>query len=76
MADTFDPIVIQLGKVRKKSIKALKRGNGKLIAEVEQAIQDIRERGGADSAGKEYVPLVLIYKEKTKRRKRRGLFGF
>lgn len=75
MSDKLNPVVVDLGKVKKKAIKALKQGDGKLLAELEHTLQDLRTRAGAELEGKELVPIVLLYKEKRKRRKSRGLFG-
>ena len=64
------PIVIDLGKVKKKKIKALKRGRGKLMAEVSTVINDLRMNLGDEADGKQFIPVVLIYKQKRKRGKR------
>lgn len=63
----LDPIIIDLGKKRRKAIKDLKRGQGKLMDEVYDAVDQIRARLGADAAKKEILPVVLIYKQKSKR---------
>ncbi len=63
----LDPIIIDLGKKRRKAIKDLKRGQGRLMDEVYDAVDQIRARLGADAAKKELVPVVLIYKQKSKR---------
>jgi hypothetical protein len=67
------PIVIDLGKVKRKSIKELKRGEGPLLAELDQVVANVRESLGPDAAGKELVPLVVLYRPKRKRR--RNIFG-
>ena len=67
------PIIIDLGKRRRKVIKELKRGSGKAMDEVEQALAEVRASLGAEGANKEIVPVVLIYRQKSRRK--RGLFG-
>lgn len=74
--DVTAPVVVDLGKTRRSRIKALKRGRGRLMAEVADVVEDIRAEMGPEADGKQIIPIVLIYKQKPKRRKNRGLFGF
>jgi len=67
------PVIIDLGKKRSKAIKSLKRGRGKLVNEVDQAVAEVVESLGAEAQQKEVLPVVLIYKKKQKRGK--GLFS-
>lgn len=66
------PIVINLGKTRKKKIRRLKRGTGPLLDEVQQAVAMTRSREGGNIADKVCVPIVLIYEKKRKRTRRWG----
>jgi hypothetical protein len=68
------PIIVDLGKKRRKAIKALMRGDGRLLDEVEQVIGEIRAELGKDAEAAEIVPIVLVYRRKTRRR-RGGLAG-
>lgn len=74
MTDAATPIVIDLGTVKRKRIKRLKRGEGPLVEEVEQVVAGVRERLGAEAEGKELVPVVVLYRRKRKRPK--SLFGW
>lgn len=68
------PIILDLGKKRRKVIKALKRGRGRLVDEVAQTLQEVRLGLSPEEAkGKEFVPIVLIYRQRQKRR--RGMGG-
>ncbi len=69
-AAEFAPIIIDLGKKKKKSIKEFKRGEGTLILEVQQALADVVGSLGSEGNGKEYVPVVVFYRKKTKGRRR------
>lgn len=63
------PIILDLGKKRRKVIKALKRGRGRLMDEVAQTLQEVRMGlTPEESQGKEFVPIVMIYR----RRQRKG----
>ncbi len=67
------PIIIDLGKVKKKAIKDLRRGHGKLLHEVNEAVEQVKSGLGADAEGKEFVPVVIMYKKKDKKPKMKGL---
>lgn len=77
-AQAVMPIVIDLGKEKKKRIKNLKRGRGKLMAEVASVIEEVRASMGAEAGGQQLVPVILIYKQKRKGKKngRSLLFPF
>lgn len=63
------PIVVDLGKQRRKRIKALKRGTGKLMDEVALALEQVRSSLGEPDQGRLLVPVVFVYKQKRKRAK-------
>lgn len=67
------PVIIDLGKVKRKKIKQLKQGRGDLLAEVEQAVATAANSLGAEAASKTLVPIVVLYRRKESRR--RGIFG-
>ena len=60
------PIIINLGKQRRKRVKQLKQSRGVLMEEVMETVAQINGQLGADAAGKVLVPVVLIYREKRK----------
>lgn len=67
------PVIIDLGKVKKKKIKQLKQGRGDLMAEVEQAVATAANSLSAEDASKTLVPIVVLYRKKEVRR--RSIFG-
>jgi hypothetical protein len=60
------PIIIDLGKEKKGRIKDLKRGRGRLMAEVAAVLSEVRAGMGDDAGNKQLVPVVLIYKKKSR----------
>ncbi len=64
------PIVLDLGKVKRKQVKKLKRGTGPLVGEVHEAIAAVHRERVAEEEGKELIPVVLLYERK--RKKQRG----
>jgi len=76
------PVIIDLGKEKKGRIKDLKRGRGRLMAEVAAVLGEVRAGLGDDADSKQLVPVLLIYKQKRKRRRNnwngsnRGFFPF
>jgi hypothetical protein len=69
------PIVIDLGKERRKRIRQLKRGCGPLLEEIEEVLEHVKAGLGPDEQGKQLVPIIMVYRRKEKR-KGRGLFPF
>jgi hypothetical protein len=59
------PVIVDLGKQRRKRIKQLRRGEGKLVAEVTGAVEELRA-SGTIAADAQAVVFVV-------RERRRGL---
>jgi hypothetical protein len=64
------PVVLDLGKQRRKRIKELRRGEGRLMDEVAASIEELRTAGALSADAQ---PVVVIVRQK--RRKTRGLPG-
>ena len=65
-SQTAAPIIIDLGKVKKKKVRQLKEGRGALALEVQQVLADTR-RDLVDGANKELVPVILVYQRKRRK---------
>jgi hypothetical protein len=61
------PIVVDLGKKKKKQIRNLKRGRGPLLEDVADVVEKVRASLPEQLAGKELVPVVIVYRQKKKR---------
>ncbi|MDI1433113.1 MULTISPECIES: hypothetical protein [Polyangium] len=72
--EQITPIVLKVGKRKRSAIKDLKRGRGRLMDEVEQTLDEVRIGLGAEGARKELVPVVILYRQKDKRRKGLRIF--
>ena len=75
-ADIIEPIIVNLGKKKRKQIKRLKNGKGKLWQDVIDVLDEVGEQIDDDGEGKIIVPVILIYKEKPKRWRRARLPRF
>ncbi len=64
-----EPVVLDLGKQRRKQIKRLRQGDGKLMDDINGAIDELRTAG---TIGPVSQAIVVIVREK--RRKTKGLF--
>jgi hypothetical protein len=69
------PVIVDLGKNRKSHIRALKQGEGKLMAEISRIIDEVRENLADELAGKHLLPVVILYKTKRRRRSRPDPIG-
>jgi hypothetical protein len=74
--DVTQPIIVDLGKQRPKRIKQLKRGRGKLWNEVVDVIEEVSAQLGDEVDGKTIVPVVMVYRKKSKRRSVNPLLPF
>ena len=67
-AEVLAPVIVPLGKKKKKAIKRLKRGEGSAMDEVLDVIEQVQGNLGEQANGKIILPVVVIYKEKSRRR--------
>lgn len=70
------PLVVDLGKTRRKRIKALKRGKGKLAGEVREVVEMVQADLGEEVGGCVLVPVVVLYRRRSKRNRNRSTFPF
>lgn len=69
------PIILEVGKTKKRNIRDMERGQGKIMADLQEAMVEVTATLGGDAEGKQLVPVVLVYRRKGKKRKRRGRRG-
>jgi len=62
------PVVLDLGKTKKKLIRELKRGEGKLMEDVAEAVEAVRSNLSSEMDGKILVPVVIVYQRKASRK--------
>ena len=74
MSATITPVVVDLGKQKSKTLRALKNGEGPLMLDVTRVLEEVRAKS-SELASKELVPVVIVYRKKPKR-KRRGMMPF
>ena len=68
-AEMTQPVIIDLGKQRLRALNDLKKGEGKLWDEVLEVVDEVKDMLGADAEGKVLVPVIMLYKETTGRRR-------
>jgi hypothetical protein len=66
MSERVPPIVVHLGKKKRKELKQLERGEGRLVDEVEEAMAQVAAGLGAKASSRELVPVVVVYTKKEK----------
>lgn len=64
-AGTQAPIIIDLGKHGKKSVRELRKGQGELMADVSRCIEEL-QAAGTVAAGAQ--PVVVIVRQRPRRR--------
>lgn len=60
-AGAANPVIVDLGRKKKKAIKRLRRGQGRLMEQVEDCIQELREAGAISGAAQ---PVIVVVREK------------
>jgi hypothetical protein len=68
------PLIIDLGKIRSKKVKELKKGEGPYLEEVLPAINQIKAELHPEIEGKEIMPVIVLYQKKSKKSKSPSLF--
>lgn len=68
------PIILDMGKTKRRRVRQLKRGRGRLLDDVQDAVQQVSAEMGEQANGKQLVPVVLIYRKKRKRGRGGNLF--
>jgi hypothetical protein len=71
--DIVTPVLVDLGKVKRKHVKRLKHSEGRLVAEVFDVLDEVVEELGDDLKGATLVPVVMIYERKRKKQRRRTI---
>jgi hypothetical protein len=66
--DAGIPIVVDLGKKTKKTIKKLKKGSGKMVEELAEAMDAVRARLPEADKGKVIVPVVMFVERKLSKK--------
>jgi hypothetical protein len=70
------PVIVDLGKRKKKEIRDLKNGCGKLMTEVDVAVDHARSTLPDAEKNKGVIPVVIVYRKKKKGRKGSGSLPF
>ena len=60
------PLIVDLGRKRRKDVKKLRKGGGKLLDKVTSTLQELKTAGTISSSAE---PVVIIVREKSRRGK-------
>ena len=71
-AHDLPPVVVDLGKVKRKQVKALKRGEGPLLDTVDDVVAAVEQELADELGDRQILPVVLVVERRPKRR--RSLF--
>lgn len=66
------PIVIDVGKTTRRKLRNLEKGCGPIVTDVQDAVAEVTTSLGEQADGKQFVPVVLVYRKKRKRNKRKN----
>lgn len=66
------PIIMEIGKTKKRDIRNVKNGQGKIMGDLQDAMAEVTSQLGDQAEGKQFVPVVLVYRKKRRRGRRGG----
>jgi hypothetical protein len=66
LTPTHAPVVVDIGKKRRKQVKQLRRGKGKLVAQVQACIEELRTAGTIAAS---VQPVIVVVQEKRRSRR-------
>ena len=66
------PVVVEFGRAPKKEIKRLMNGDGQLFERVTHTIEELKESG---TIGENAQPIIIVVKQKPKRKSAGWLFS-
>jgi hypothetical protein len=61
-AGAEDAIIIDLGKKKRKDVKRLRKGEGKLMDEVKYCVEELRDAGAIEGPAR---PVIVVVREKA-----------
>jgi Family of unknown function (DUF6200) len=59
------PIVVDLGKKRRKQIRRMRKGQGKLMVEISHLVEELRTAGSISAAAQ---PVIVVVRQKRRTR--------
>lgn len=59
------PIVVDVGKKRRKQIRQLRKGQGKLMSEINQIVDELRLAGSISASSQ---PVIVVVRQKRRTR--------
>lgn len=62
-------VVVDLGSVKKKHVRRLRRGEGKLLHHVDEVLEVVRDELGEELGDTKLLPVVMVVRQKAKRRR-------
>lgn len=61
-----DPVILDLGKQKKKQVKRLRKGRGRLMGDIALALEELQAEGVVKEGAQ---PVIVVVREKRKGRR-------
>lgn len=59
-----DPVILDLGRQKKKRVNRLRKGHGRLMDDIDHALADLKEEG---VIGDDAQPIIVVVRRKKKK---------
>lgn len=66
---SLPPLVVNLGKVKRKTARKLKAGDESVAEQIQESLQQALKDSGQDMEGKVVLPVVLLFERKPKKKR-------
>ncbi len=63
-AESAAPVIIDLGKQKKKRVKRLRKGEGRLMRDIAMAMEELKDEGVVTGGAQ---PVIVVVREKRKK---------
>jgi len=63
------PLVIDLGKLKRKTARRLKKGEEEVMDRIQEELEEALKNLGPEVEGKEVLPVVMLFEKKPKKKR-------
>lgn len=74
--EVVTPVVVEMGKLSRKQLKSFKNGEGPLMDDVLDVLEEVAVGMGQEAENRTFVPVVMVFEKQPKKKKRTIVLPF
>lgn len=74
--EVVTPVVVEMGKLSRKQLRAFKNGEGPLMNDVLDVLEEVAVGMGEEAESRTFVPVVMVFEKRPKKKKRTIVLPF